>query len=70
MLRSGSSFPPFFTLASPSSSQRLREARYWQDNHHLIQDFIGSRLDLKSVCSHMDTDMWEIVKMCADTGQL
>lgn len=35
---------PFFSLASPTSSQRLSEARYRQDNHHLIRDFIGSRL--------------------------
>lgn len=35
------------SLGSPTSSQRLKEARHWQDNHHLIRDYIESRLAVK-----------------------
>lgn len=34
-------------LASPTSSQRLKEARYRQDNNRLIRGYIESRLELK-----------------------
>lgn len=48
MLGSGSfhSFLPRVPLASPTSSQRLKEARCRQDNHHLIRGYIESRLEL------------------------
>lgn len=41
------SFLPMLPLASPTSSQRLREARYRQDNNRLIRVYIESRLELK-----------------------
>lgn len=41
------SFLPMLPLASPTSSQRLKEARYRQDNNRLIRGYIESRLELK-----------------------
>lgn len=73
-LGSGSfhSFLPSVPLASPTSSQRLKEARCRQDNHHLIRGYIESRLALihykleRRVHTHTHSHMytWVVEYIC------